>query len=147
MTLSLCEVFRVVRDWKKQHYLGFDLWPADDLEKKRKHLKFCFDTGYLTLLTDSKDRLEGFLVFYRAPHFDGLDMNHAEPRGRYVVCEALWIKPDIRGTGALKRLIQKAVWENREKLQGAKTLVFHDEKHNFEEMFFDFEKFSRKYAA
>ena len=146
MTLSLCEVFQVVRDWKKHHYLGFDLWPADDLEKKRKHLRFCFDAGYLTLLTDSRDRLEGFLVFYRAPHYGGLDKNDPAPRGRFVVCDALWIRPDLRGTDTLRRLIQKALRDNAARLQGAKTLVFHDEKHNFEELFFDFEKFRRKFA-
>lgn len=141
--LFLEQVFGVVRDWSKNE--GFDLWPADDNEKKKKFIEFCYTNGLLTLLTDSKNQLEGFLFFYRQPQFDGLNLNRPEQHGRYVVCDCLWIREDLRKTDTLKRLIKKALRENKERILGAEKLVFHDEKHNFEEVFFDFPKFFRKF--
>ena len=100
------------------------LWPEDGKEKKRKFLEFCFSSGLITPLEDPKGCLAGFLIFYRGPFLDGIFKARPDDGGRYVVCSAAWVRPDLRGGPTLKKLIHKAVSENRDKLLGAECLAF-----------------------
>lgn len=142
--LFLEQVFAVVRDWSERE--GFDLWPADDSEKKKKFVEFCFEHGLLTLLSDSQNRLEGFLFFYRQPNLDGLNMKRPEQSGRFLVCDVLWVRPDLRQGNTLKRLIKKAVIENKEKILGAEVLKIQKGKAGYKNYEFNFPKFFRRFA-
>lgn len=139
----LDEVFQVVRDWESKN--GFSLWPADDLEAKRKFIEFSFNTGNLTLLADEQNRLEGFLFFYRSNQFQGLNVSRPESLGPFVVCDCLWLRDDVRGSGALKRLIKKVIAENKEKILGGEKLCFQNGKINFNDRLYSFPKFYRKF--
>ncbi|GEM_PF-3238502 len=138
------QVWDVIRDWKNLH--RFDLWPADEVETKRKFVEYCFAHDLITLLVDSSGRLEGFLFFYRQPQHDGLNLKRPEANGRYAVCDCLWIRSDLRGKGMkLRELVGKALRENREKILGAEKLLFLRPKNAFKDMFFDFPNFYRKF--
>lgn len=100
------------------------LWPEDGKEKKRKHIEFCFKSGLLTPLEDSKGSLAGFLIFYRGRFLDGILKARPDDGGPFVVCSVLWIRPDLRGGDTMRRLIRKAVIENRDKILGAEILAF-----------------------
>lgn len=118
------------------------LWPEDGKEKKRKHIEFCFKSGLLTPLEDPKGSLAGFLIFYRGRFLDGILKARPDDGGPYVVCSVLWIRPDLRGGDTMRRLIRKAVKENREKILGAEKISFErlrrgtgDRKYNFPRFF------------
>lgn len=137
-------VFQVVKDWKNSQ--GFDLWPVDDLGAKRRTMELCFRHDLITLLTDSQGRLEGFFIFYRDFQFEGLSVSDPRPQGPFVVSDVLWIRPDLRGTDALKRLFKKAIKTQKEKLLGGEKMVWFRKWNNFNAVFYDFPKFFRKFS-
>lgn len=141
--LAFEECWRIVRDWKELH--GFDLWPADDSEKIRKFLEFCYSTGLLTLLTDSQGRLEGFLTFYRSHQWQGLDWKRPVMVGPYVVCDVFWVRPDLSKTDAAQRLIAKAINDGSEKVLGAEKIVFFRAWNGFKPVIYDFPRFYRRF--
>jgi len=66
--------------------------------------------------------------------------------GRFVHCDCLWVRPDLRGDGrTLRRLIKKTLNQHREKLLGGEQLILQREKTGFKEMRFDFPRFYRRF--
>ncbi len=139
-------VYRVIMDWKKEN--SFDLWPDDTPEAKRRNIELCFQHKLITLLTDSKDQLEGFLIFYRDFQYQGMrpQTTRMLPQGPYVVSDVLWVRPDLRKSGTLRRLLKKAFREHREKVMGGEKIVLFRKWNNYKEVIYDFPKFFRKYG-
>lgn len=138
------QVFRVIRDWDS--FNGYSMWPADDLEKKRKSFEYYCDTGNISPLVDQSGLLEGFVLFYRSYQHEGLDLSSRHDGGQYLVAEIIWIRPDLRGTGKLKELIRFALKQQRERVLGAEKLVMHRTHSNFKPCFYDFGKFYRRHT-
>lgn len=137
------QILAIVEDWESAN--GYPLWPGDTLEKKRKFAAFCLDAGLLTPLVEPSGALAGFLFFYRGPYLDGIDMARPNDGGLYVKASVLWIRPDLRGTGALKELLKKAVREGREKILGAEKLAFG--RRNGPDRIYNFPKFYRRFSG
>lgn len=136
-------VLAIIEDWETAN--GYTLWPGDTLEEKRKFAAYCLDAGLLTLLEVPSGTLAGFLFFYRGPYLDGIDLKRPNDGGLYVKASVCWIRPDLRGTEVLKKLLKKAVFEGREKILGAEKLAFG--RRNGPDRIYDFPKFYRRFSG
>lgn len=114
----LNEVFEIV---KREFY------PNDSENSKIEFLRIINRFGYLTLQADRKGTLEGFLILYRTDG-DFLNKRSPYPKGQKTKCDALWIRPDLRGTKVIKQLIKKAISAQPDLITCANEIFFEREK-------------------
>jgi hypothetical protein len=123
------DVWNVIEDFRLPN--GAELWPVDETSQKRDYILSCYKSGQITLLVES-NQLTGFLLFRRVD--------------KDLECDFLWIRPELRRRGVLKRLIHKAVSENRLKIYPSGRLFFQKVREPLKTVSTDFKKFYRRFA-
>lgn len=126
------------------------IYPLDNLEVKRRFFDLVSKLDLLTLSDDPQGNLEGFLVSFRSWNGEPLDLKRPEEQtGNSVTVDNIWVRPDLRGRGALKRLIRFGLIRNRERNAGAEKIFIHWRQAPSGEVFkgYDYPRFFRKYAT
>ena len=119
------------------------IYPSDNVDVKRKHIELVLKLDLITLLADPQGKLEGFLISYRSLAGRDLDRRRVEQVGDTVSVEVVWLRPDLRGSGAaLRRLIRAALRKNRERFAGAEKLLFHRQKDGARPRWHDYPRFA-----
>lgn len=135
------EIFGIIRDCPELK----GLWPANTPKDTIFFIEFCLVTGRLIPEYDESGHIQGFLFFSRSHYKEGIDYKRPDDGGKYVICPLLWVRPDKRKSGIIKRLIEKALNEGKDIYSGAEFLIYERmEKINHYRMI-DFSKFRRRF--